>query len=116
MKALKKFLLVFVAVFSLFAFVSCGISEGYADKINKAAENDDHITYSEVIKKLDEPQINTIISIADNHNGAGTWIKGCDSLEEAKEKYDEGKTVYMLVITFMNNKATSATWSEWTPE
>ena len=97
--------------------VGCGASERYADKVNAAAEANEHYTYSQVIEDLGEPVTDLTTGQGVNLiSGVAIWIKGCDSYEKAKAKYDEGQTVYSLTITFALNNAVSATWSEWQPE
>ena len=90
-------------------FASCGkISQGYADKINKAAEKDDHYTYEEVIDDLGDDAVDLTLL----KNGVIIAVKDCDSWEDIEEKLDAGKTVKGLYVTVVLGKATSAEYRE----
>ena len=97
----------------MLAFASCGkISESYADKINKAAKNDDHFTYEEVTKALGDD----VIDLTMLKTGVVIAVKGCDSWDEIEDKFDDGKTVKGLYVTFVAGKATSAEYREITAD
>ena len=99
-----------------FALVLSGcVSEGYVSKVEKAAAKDDHLTYAEVIDDLGEA---TVKGGATGQYATGifVWVKGCDTLEEADAKYDDGKKLEALYITFLAGKATGASWKEYKPE
>ncbi len=116
MKLIKKLSLVamlFVAVLSL---ASCTNLEKYADKINKAAEKDEHITYSEVMDKLGDEVMDGTVTLLGSTNGVVIKVKGCANWEEVEAKLDEGKTVKGIVITILNNKAMSAEYREITAD
>lgn len=99
-----------------FALILSGcVSEGYVSKVEKAADKDDHLTYSEVIDDLGEA---TVKGGATGQYATGifVWVKGCDTLEEANEKYEKGKKLEALYVTFLAGKATGASWKEYKPE
>ena len=85
---MKKLGLLFSLICLTLICVSCGVSESYAKKINKAAEKEDYYTYSEVVDDLG------LETFALGTSGVGVyfWIDGCETLEEATQKYEEGKT------------------------
>ncbi len=109
---MKKLSLLVLFLFAAFLLVGCGVSESYADKVNEAAEKDEHLTYKEVIDDLGVGTIDLTVL----ESGAVVWVKGCDDLEEAEQKYEDGKKLEALTVTFVGGKATKASWDEWTPE
>lgn len=109
---MKKLGLLFSMFCLGFLLISCGVSESYANKINKAAEKGDHYTYTEVVDDLGE----ATVAVGAAGIGVYFWIDGCDTLEEATQKYDAGKTVYCLRVNFnLKKQAVEASWTEWTP-
>lgn len=111
---LSSLLLVLVACFTL---ASCSkISQKYADKINKAAEEKEYITYSEVKEALGDEAVFVGVEVLGSANGVVVAVKGCDSLEDIEAKLDEGKTVKGITIVIVNNNATGAEYSEITEE
>lgn len=94
-------------------FASCGkISQGYADKVNKAAANGEHFTYDEVMEDLGDNAIDlTIVK-----TGVIVAVKGCTTWDEIEDKIDDGKTVKGLYIVMALGKATSAEYREITAE
>ena len=113
MKTLKLFSSIFTMFLALVLLVGCNISQSYADKINKAAENNEHFTSKEVIEKLGEENcIKGLIA----GNGAVIAIKGIDDLDQLKEDLENGKTVKGIVVVFVFDKATSAHYGEITEE
>ena len=111
---LSSLLLVLVACFTL---ASCSkISEGYAKKINKAAEKEDYITYEEVEKALGDEAVFVGVEVLGSANGVVVAVKGCDSLEDIQAKLDEGKTVKGITIAILNSKATKAEYKEITKD
>ena len=105
MKKLFGFLGALVIAFSLTA---CGISQKTADKINEAAEADEHYTTTTLVDEFGAPTMDiTILS-----NGVMIWVNGCDTLEEVEAKWDDGKTVKALVVGIAFGKAISASYDE----
>ena len=111
---MKKVLYLFTIFSCLFLFAGC-VSESYANKVNKAAEKNEHYSYAEVIDDLGEATLDATAG-GKYATGIVIWVKGCDYLEEAQEKYEDGKKLYSLTITFAAGKAVSAKWGEWKPE
>ena len=111
---LSSLLLVLVACFTL---ASCSkISEGYAKKINKAAEKEDYITYEQVEKALGDDAVFVGVELLGSANGVVIGVKGCDDLDDIQEKLEEGKKVKGIVIAIVNNKATGAEYKEITKD
>lgn len=105
--------LLLVITMAVFMFAACGkISQSYADKINKAAEKDEHMTYSEVKDDLGEDVVDLTVTIIGSTNGALIAVDDCDSWDDIEEKLEEGKTVKGLYVTIVNNKATKAEYRE----
>ena len=110
MKKVLSFLLVCVLLVS---FVSCGnISESYAKKINKAAEEGEAYTKAEVLEDLGDEafEVNLLVG------GVIIAVKGCESMEDVQAKIDDGKTVKGLIVTIVLGKATSAVYKEITED
>ena len=106
---MKKVLALVLALSLVFMLVSCGnISESYAKKINAAADKGEHYTYDQVVKDLGD----NAIEIAFLGTGVVIAVKGCESVEDIKEKIDNGETVKGIVVTMLANKATSASYKE----
>ncbi len=118
MKKIVSMVLVCVLlVGSMLALTSCSnISESYAEKINKAAEKGEHLTYSEVKEDLGDDVADITISLLGSTNGVLVAVKGCSTLDEIKEKIDNGDTVKGVVVTILNNKATKAAYKEITED
>jgi len=107
MKKIKFLLGLFVCAVAALGLCSCfGVSQMYADKINKAAEKDEHITYSEVLETLGDEAVD----ITALKTGVIVAVKGCDSLEDIKEKIDNEEDVKGIVVTVVLGKATSASY------
>ena len=110
---MKKFIKLFAVLFIALSLSSCNVSEKMADKIDKAYQENDPYTYKEVIQKLGRPSVDsTKDSDVFGRNGWITYYKGCKTQEEFEEKYDNGKTIEVLVVTFLNDLAIDADYSE----
>ena len=110
---MKRILALVLALSLVFMLVSCGkISESYAKKINAAADKGEHYTYDQVVEDLGD----NAIEIAFLGTGVVIAVKGCESVEDIKEKIEDGKTVKGIVVTMLANKAMSATYKEITED
>ena len=106
---MKKLFVFFALVFSLISLVGCSsVSQSYADKINKAASNKEHITYEEVIKTLGDEAQDWTVTVLGSTNGVVYAVKGVTNPHEFKELLNSEENVDCLIITIMNNKATAA--------
>lgn len=115
MKKLKFLAAMLVAGAAVFTLASCsGISQGYADKINEEAQDDDgkYITYDEVMKKLGDEAVDRTLAVAGSHSGIIYGVKGCKSWEDIQKKIDAGEDVEGLVITILANNATAAAYKK----
>lgn len=114
MKNIMKILSLVLAIVCLCtALVACGnISQSYADKINEAAEKDEHITYTQVLEDLGE----NAIDVTFMKTGIVLAVKGCKTSEDIKTKLDDGKTVKGIVVTIVSGKAISAEYKEFTKD
>lgn len=111
-KVISAFLATILLVGSVFALVSCNISESYAEKINKAAEAGEHYTYEEVLEDLGEDAID----ITALKTGVVIAVKGCSSLDELEDKLDNGDKVEGIVVTIALGKATGAKYKSITSD
>lgn len=110
---MKKFIKIISLTLALVCicgvFAACGnISQSYADKVNKAAEKDEHITYTEVLEDLGEDAIDITLL----KSGVIIAVKGCSTVDDIKAKLDDGKTVKGIVVTVVGGKAISAEYRE----
>ena len=113
MKRIVSLALVIVMLVCVLA--SCGnISESYAEKINKAAENKEHYTYSDVVDDLGgkEKVVDLTLTVLGSTNGSVIAVKGCTTWDEIEDKIDDGETVKGIVVVIVNNKAISAEYKE----
>ena len=111
-KVISAFLSLVLLAGMVFTLASCNISESYAEKINKAAEADEHYTYEEVLEDLGEDAIDfTILK-----NGVVIAVKGCTSLDDIKAKLDAGDEVEGIIVTVDKGKATGAKYKSITED
>lgn len=119
-KIISKILAFLGALVLVFSLAGCGVNQKYADKIDEAAKNGEHLTFEEVTKKLGD-DYHVVVGGEDKLLGTGfsgtvVWYDGCDSFDEAQEKYEAGKTVKMITVIFLADKAQDAEYSEWVKE
>lgn len=107
-KFISKVLGFLGALLLVVVLAACNIKESTAEKINEAFEAGEPWTYEEVIDKLGEPTEEVIVA----GNGMAMWYKGYDSVEEAMEAYEEGKTLKAIMVTFAGGKAIAAEYEE----
>ncbi len=106
---MKKVLCAVLVVVMMLSLVACSnVSQSYADKVNKAAEKDEHYTVDKIRKDLGDNAVEILIL----DTGVIIAVDGCDSLEDIQTKLDEGKTVKGIVITMLAGKATAAKYKE----
>ncbi|MBP5356801.1 MAG: hypothetical protein J6Y68_01460 [Clostridia bacterium] len=110
-KAIRISAAVLLVVLAL-SLIACGsVSKDYADKINNAAKNKEHLTYSAVIGDLGDPAVNGVATLGGSgESGVCIWYKGCKTVSEAKEKKDKGEKIESITITFLDGKATAAVY------
>ena len=110
---MKKIFVFFALVFTLVGLVGCSrVSASYADKVNAAAENKEHLTYEQVMKDLgDEAQDWTADVPVVGRGGVIYAIKGVTTKEEFEEIIDSEEDVECLIITIAGDKAISAKYS-----
>ena len=116
---MKKLLGVLLVLVLALVLVACAPSEDYAKKINDAAKTEDYLTYKQVkghLGKEDEiTEGKASISIISIDTGYKVcyWYKGAKNAEDAQEKANKGKDVYVLAVAFDgNDKAKTAAWSK----
>ncbi len=102
-----------VVVFIGAALASCSnISQSYADKVNKAAEDGEAYTSDKVKEDLGE----NAVEIALMGTGAIVAVDGCKSLSDIQAKINDGQTVKGIVVTIVLGKATKAVYKEITAD
>lgn len=111
-KVISAFLSLVLLAGMIFTLASCNISESYAEKINKAAEADEHFTYEEVLEDLGEDAIDITIL----KTGVVIAVKGCSTLDELEDKLDNGDKVEGIVVTMVAGKATGAKYKSITED
>ena len=111
-KVISAFLATVLLVGMIFTLASCNISESYAEKINKAAEADEHYTYEVVLEDLGEDAIDITIL----KTGVVIAVKGCSTLDELEDKLDNGEKVEGIVVTMVAGKATAAAYKSITED
>ena len=98
---------------AMLALASCSnISEKYAEKINAAAEADEHYTYADVKEDLGEDVVDITVTVMGSTSGVLIAVEGVSSLDELEDKLDNGETVKGIVVTILNSKATKAVYKE----
>lgn len=108
-KSVRLLTLAMALVVLCMALASCSkVSEAYADKINKAADNKEHYTLEQVKEDLGDEAVEVAIL----GTGFIVAVKGCTSLDEIEDLIDEGKDVKGIIITFLAGKATGAKYKE----
>ena len=90
------------------ALASCSkATESYAKKINEAADADEHYTAAKVIEDLGDEAIDDLYS-ATLKSGVIMAVKGCETYDEIKEKWDNDEEVKGIIITIVGGKAIKA--------
>lgn len=114
MKKTVRLLAVAMALVLLcMALASCSnISESYAKKINKAADDNEPYTLDQVKKDLGDEAV----EITFLETGVVIAVKGCDSIEDIQEQLKDGKTVKGIIVTVALGKATAAKYTEITED
>ena len=112
-RIISSVLVVAMVLAMVFALASCSnISQSYADKINKAAEDGEPFTKAQVLEDLGEDafEVNLLIG------GVVIAVAGCDSIDDVEAKIDNGETVKGIIVTIVLGKATSAKYGEITED
>ena len=106
-KILSALLVCVLLVGCVLSMASCSnVSESYAKKINKAADEKEHYTLDQVLEDLGDEAIKLVDPIT--NSGLVLAAKGCTTYEEIEEKWDKDEEVKGIVITFLAGKAMSA--------
>ena len=108
-KSVRLLSMLLVLVTLCLCFASCGkISEKYAEKINKAAENKEFYTYTDVIDDLGEEAVDFTDSVT--HTGIIIAVKGCKTNDDIKDKIETGEEIKGIIVVFVAGNAISATY------
>lgn len=115
MKLVKRLSVLVAVVALLFSLAACSnVSQKYADKVNKAAEEGKPYTLAQVQEDLGDEAIDIIVPII--NTGVVVAVKGCTSVDEIKAQLEAGKETKGLVIIIAGGEATSATYRVITEE
>lgn len=101
-KSVKSILLLVVALMLTLTLTGCGFASK-AQKIEEDFNDGEEMSLKDIKDKMGDPTSEVLMF----NSGAVFWIEGCDTLEEAQEKWDAGKTMDALVITVVANKVTA---------
>ena len=107
-KFISKVLGFLGALLLVVVLAACNIKESTAEKIDEAFEAGEPWTYEEVVDKLGEPTVSYVVA----GSGVAMWYKGYDSVDEAMEAYEDGKTLKAIMVTFAAGKAIDAEYDE----
>ena len=107
MKLLKRISLALVACFT-FVLASCGVSQGYADKINDAAAEKNYVLVEDAKKALGDDCIEALVL----NTGFIAQVKGCKTKEELDKVINEGKTAKGIIIVVVGGKCMGAAYGE----
>lgn len=115
MKLVKRLSLFAVVVAFVLTLASCSkVSQKYADKINKAAEEGEAYTLAQVKEDLGDEAIEIIIPVI--NTGVVIAVKGCESYDEIKAQLEEGKETKGIVVVITGGQAASAEYRVITEE
>ena len=106
MKRILSALLVCVLLVGcVLSMASCSnVSESYAKKINKAADEKENYTLDQLLEDLGDEAINiTVLG-----TGVVIAVKGCSTKADLEEKWENDEEVKGIIVTFLANKAMSA--------
>lgn len=113
MKKITKWFIGLFASLFLFILVACSnVSQSYANKINKAAESKEYMTYTEVKEDLGDDCIDLTVG----RTGVIICVKGVSSKDDLKEKLDDEEDVEGIIVTFALGNAMSASYRKITSE
>ena len=108
-RIISSVLVVAMILAVVFSLASCSnISQSYADKINKAAEDNKHYTLAQVKEDLGENAVELTIL----NSGVVIAVAGCKSVEDIEDKIEAGETVKGIIVTVVASKATGAKYTE----
>lgn len=101
-KSFKSILLLVVALMLTLTLTGCGFASK-AQKIEEDFKDGEEMSLKDIKDKMGDPTSEVLVM----NSGAVIWIEGCDTLEEAQKKWDDGKTMDALVITVVANNVTA---------
>lgn len=108
-KNFKSILLLVVALMLTLTLTGCGF-DSKAKQIADDFKNGETMSLKDIQDKMGDPTVEAMADIV--KSGTVIWIEGCGSLEDAKEKWDEGKEMSALVVVVAANNVISVTFIE----
>ena len=108
MKKGLKGLLTGLCLACALALTGCGVSQKDADKINEAVKANEPWTIEEVHDKYGTPTIDLVIL----STVVEVYVNGCKTFEDVEARWDAGKKVEALVVTYLAGKTVSAVYDE----
>lgn len=101
-KSVKSILLLVVALMLTLTLTGCGFASK-AQKIEENFNDGEEMSLKDIKDKMGDPTSEVLIL----NSGVVFWVDGCDDLEEAQKKWEDGKTMDALVVTVVANKVTA---------
>lgn len=106
-KSVKSILLLVVALMLTLTLTGCGFASK-AQKIEENFNDGEEMSLKDIKDKMGDPTVDLTAA----GTGVVAWIEGCDSLEEAQEKWEDGKTTSALVVVVALNKVAGVKFIE----
>jgi hypothetical protein len=101
-KTFKNLLVLVVALVLMVSLTGCGFASK-AEKVESQWKDGEKLSLADIKDTMGDPTYELDLAIGK----AVVWIEGCKTMEEAKAKWDEGKTMPALVVTVaLNNVVT----------
>lgn len=101
-KTFKNLLVLVVALVLMVSLTGCGFASK-AEKVESQWKDGETLSLADIKDTMGDPTSEALVV----GTGVVIWIEGCKTMEEAKAKWDEGKTMPALVVTVaLNNIAT----------
>jgi len=97
-KTFKNLLILVVALVLMVSLTGCGFASK-AQKLEEEYKAGEKFSLADIKDKMGDPTSEAIVV----GTGVVLWLEGCDSLEDAEAKWEEGKTIPALVVTVVAN-------------
>lgn len=106
-KVFKRFLVIIAVLALTLTLTGCGFASK-AQKLDEEFKAGEKYSLADIKDKMGDPTYDLTIA----GTGAVVWVDGCDSEEEAKKLWEEGKSANALVVTVAFNNVTSVDFIE----
>ena len=109
---MKKYSLVFILIFALL-LSGCGVDQKMADKINEKVNAEGGYTSAQLLQDYKNPTLGGLDPITGS--GLYVYVDGCDTKDEADQKYKNGEEINAVYVYVAFNKVTSAKYKKYSP-